>query len=849
MIRKFLFLLVCCFCSLFVHATRLTGIVTDDKGNALPYSSILIKGTTRGVTAGSDGRYSIELSPGSYTIVCQYVGYSRQEKKVTVGNETVVLDFRLALRQLSMAEVVVRPGGEDPAYAIIRHAIKKRRDYENPLDSFTCEAYIKSQIRTRGLPKKIFGQKIDAKDLKSLGVDSAGKGILYLSESLTKVAYKRPDKIKLEVLSGRESGGNGFGFSIPIFMNFYQNNVTVMGDKMHPRGFVSPIADGALNYYRYKFLGSFFEDGKEVNEIRVIPRRKYEPLFSGKIDIVDGEWRIHSLDLLLVKESQLEILDTVNIKQIYAPVESGGAVWQVKNQVVYFTFKLLGIDAVGNFLDVYNNYDIAPAFRKRFFDNVYIKYDTAGNKKTLAYWDSIRPLPLEPDEKANYIIRDSVYRYQQDSMGLRKNRDSLLKQQGPVKPEQLLLTGFDRSNFRQPRPLRYSFSPLLQNISYNTVEGINMKVEGSVSRQLKGGVGDLSFSPHLRYGFHNTRLNAWGELTLNRRSLNREEEDVSASRQTWSLAGGKRVSQFNPENPISEPVNALYTLLFRRNYMKIYENYFVRLGSATRFDNGMRLHVQALYEDRRPVENTLDYSLFKYNSRFFTPNYPVEQLSTQFPRHEAVVTTVDFQYQPGQRFIEFPNSKVSIGSKYPTFGLSYTKGWEGVLGSDVNFDKWRFSVWDNMNFRLRGELRYRLSVGGFLNTHAVYIQDYQHFNGNQTVIASEYLNSFQVAPYYANSTTASFYATGHLEHHFNGFLTNKIPLFRRLNWFLDGGANAFYVRKDNHYEEMFWGLENIFKVLRVDVVASWLDGRYYQTGVRIGLGGLLGDGLRGDRQR
>jgi hypothetical protein len=68
-----------------------------------------------------------------------------------------------------------------------------------------------------------------------------------------------------------------------------------------------------------------------------------------------------------------------------------------------------------------------------------------------------------------------------------------------------------------------------------------------------------------------------------------------------------------------------------------------------------------------------------------------------------------------------------------------------------------------------------------------YIQDYQHFNGNQTLAASEYLNSFQLAPYYANSTTAAFYATGHLEHHFNGFLTNKIPVFRRLNWNLVGG--------------------------------------------------------------
>jgi hypothetical protein len=684
------------------------------------------------------------------------------------------------------------------------------------------------------------------------------------------------------VLSGRQSGGNGFGFSFPTFIDFYRNKVNALGSELNPRGFVSPIADGALGYYRYKFLGSFFEDGKEINEIQVIPRRKFEPLFSGKIDIVDGEWRIYSLDLLLVKESQLQLLDTLEIKQIHAPMtdedgrrvrarqagrkegDSGSAggsgsgtggggsggdeVWMVKNQVVYFTFKILGIDAVGNFLNVYNNYDFTPKFRRKYFNNVLIHYDTAGNKKTRAYWDSIRPLPLEPDEKVNYIIRDSIYQYNRDSMGTRKNRDSLLKKQGPVNAGQVLFGGFNRSDFRQPRPLHYSMDGLLAGLNYNTVEGINIKWEGTLRRALKNGQGDLSFTPHIRYGFHNTRLNPWGELIWNHRKFERDGEDASSSRQTWTLSGGKQVAQFNPDNPITEDVNALYTLLDRRNYMKIYEKYFAALHSSTRFDNGVRLNIQADYEDRLPIVNTSDYSLINYKNRNFTPNYPTEQLSGPFPRHQAALTIVDLQYQPGQRFIEFPNRKVSIGSNYPTFSLSYTKGWDGVLGSDVNFDKWQFSLWDNHNLKLLGLIRYRFAIGGFLNTDRVPIQDYQHFNGNQTLIASDYLNSFQLAPYYANSTTASFYATGHVEHHFNGLLTNKIPLFRRLNWNLVAGANAFYVNSTNHYEEMFWGLDNIFKVLRVDWVTAWLDGRYYQTGIRIGFGGLIGDGLLKGRQ-
>ena len=394
------------------NAGRVSGLVTDQKGEPLPYASVFVKGTTLGTTANNQGRYFLDLETGNYTIVCQHVGYTRQEKAVTISNN-IELNFQLVLQQTTMKEIIIRPGGEDPAYEIIRQAIKKKKDYVEPLDSFTCEAYIKTLIRTRKVPRQILGKKIEQSDRKDMGVDSAGRGIIYLSESLTRVSSKKPGKTKLEVLSGRESGSNGFGFNFPTFTNFYNNNVNVFAmTQLSPRGFISPIADGALTYYRYKYLGSFFEDGKEINQILVIPRRKYEPLFSGTINITEGDWRIHSLDLMLLKESQLQILDTLIIKQIHVPI--GNNIWQTKDQTIYFTFNIFGFDAVGNFLNVYNKYDAAPQFSKKYFNNVVMAYDTAANKKTRQYWDSVRPVQLELEEAKNYHIKDSAFLSQQD---------------------------------------------------------------------------------------------------------------------------------------------------------------------------------------------------------------------------------------------------------------------------------------------------------------------------------------------------------------------------------------------------------------------------------------------------
>lgn len=829
-------------------AGKITGRVLDEKNNPLAYASLLVKEISKGTTCNQEGRYTLDLKPGSYTLIVQYVGYARLEKKIQIGNNDMQLDIQLQPQQLRLNDVVVKSNAEDPAYEIIRNAIKKRETYRAPLDSFTCEAYIKTLVKTRKLPKKILGQKIDSTDWKQMNVDSLGRGIIYLSESLTKIAFKKPDKIKLEVLSGRESGSGGYGFNFPTFINFYENNVNVLTNAFAPRGYVSPIADEALGFYKYHFLGSFFEDGKEINKIQVIPKRKYEPLFSGTINITEGDWRIHSLDLTLTKESQLELLDTVQLKQIHFPVTNN--VWLTKDQIVYFTFNLLGIDAVGNFLNVYNNYDVDPIFNKKYFNKIVVKYDTGVNKKPKSYWDSVRPVPLEPDEIKDYKVKDSMFQYQHDSAYTKHYRDSLRKRQGKISVKNILRDGFTRSNYDPKKWTSVTWQPLLKQISYNTVEGLVVNAEGSISRAFPKIKRQLSFTPHVRYGFSNTHFNTYGTLQWNKRNFSwnnnylSDEDAETFSRSDFSISGGKRVSQFNKEEPIKPLQNSFVTLFYNHNYMKIYENYFAAFNYSARTQGSVKYNINLLYEDRLPLNNTTDFAIVKHGSQKFTSNYPTEILKEQFPRHQAVLATATFEYQPGQKFIQYPRYRMPLGSKYPTFTLSYQKGIKNIFRSDVDFDKWNFAITDNMNFKLAGQLRYRIDVGGFLNNNIVFIQDYRHFNGNRLIAASEYLNSFQLAPYYANSTTASFYTTAHIEHHFNGMLTNKIPLFKRLNWNLVAGSNAFYVNTHNNYVEVFAGLENILKLFRVDVVGAYLNGNKGQVAVRIGLGGLLGGKIR-----
>ncbi len=830
-------MLLLLFCSSFLAllGATVTGKVTDEKGEVLAFASITVKNTAKGVVANSQGLYSLSLDPGEYILVCQYVGYKTEERRIRVAGENKVEDFRLLPQNLAMPEVVIRRG-EDPALKIMRQAIKKREEHNRQIDSFTVDVYIKGLLRSRAIPDRVFGQKIDKSELQRSGIDSSGQGILFLSESLTKVAYKHPGKLKMEVLSSRQSGG-GFGISVPFFVNFYSNNVTLFSGDINPRGFVSPLADGAFHFYTFRYEGNFFEEGRMINRIRVSPRRKNEPLFDGIVQIIDEEWRIHSLSLSVTKEYGLDLLDTVRVTQVHFPVTEN--LWRTQNQVVSVAAKIFGFSVAGDFLNVYSNYNLAPAFKRKFFDRVLMKYDTAFNKRDSLYWDRLRPVPLEKDEKQDFALKDSLYKADREAMYSPKIIDSLRKAQKPVRPLQVIRGGVTRNYYSVSSYKTYTFEPLVKGLQYNTVEGVSLSAHQQLAIRPKNGNWQYEIDWNTRYGFSNSHLNSFASFHILPKADSFRNRSIRFS-------GGKRVLQFNRASPIDETTNSISTLLYRRNYLKIYEAWFGRFEYSKAFENGFRFSISANYEDRMPLENRSDFSFF-YKNRVLLPNHPQELAAIPFQPHSATVASAEISFQPGQRYIEFPHRKISIGSKYPVLQLAYSKGIPQLFNSTADFDKWKFTVSDDVNLKLAGTLRYRFSTGGFLNSRQVDIPDFQHFNGNQILFTFDYLNTFQLAPYYRYSNTEEFYTVLHAEHHFNGLLTNKIPLFNKLKWNLVAGTNTFYVNRNNYYVEAFAGLENIFKIFRVDVVTALQAEPGRQVGVRIGFGGVIGNGIRRSR--
>lgn len=816
--QKFLLVLLMLLQQGLLRAGTISGYVRDENGKPLPYASIYIKNGKEGTTSGVNGFYQLNLPNGNYTLVAQHVGYTKLERSIELSSASSQLDFTLQLQQATLSEVVVKPGAEDPAYEIIRNAIKKRKEYLEEMSGFQCKVYTKEQLQLRDFPNRFLGQRVDFED-----GDTSKRKILYLSETVSNYSVKGPGLDKLEVVSTRVSGNsNSFGLSLPRIINFYQNSIVVQG--LNQRGFISPIASNALHYYRYKYEGSFWEEGKEINRIKVIPKRKFEPVFSGTILITENDWRIHSLQLQLLKESQMEILDTLKIEQLYAPFENDQQ-WVIRKQVLYPTIKRFGFDAIGSSVTVYSDFNLEPGFAPKFFNNIVMKYNEGSNRKSVEYWDSIRPLPLQPEELLDYRKKDSLELARRDPRYL----DSLDRIRNKLSIMGLLLTG--ESFSIQKKRVTINVNSLLQSVSYNTVEGLALAVSGVWNKRLDSlnSGKSISLKPTIRYGFSNGHLNARLQGTYNFGTSNAS---------SLSFSGGKYVFQFNNEAPVGPLVNSFATLWRELNYMKIYEAWYGKLQYRKELNNGFVITGGLNYQDRWSVNNTTDYKWRDLKAREFSPNLPGALLAAPMEAHQAFSTELAISWKPGLRYVEFPDRKLNLGSKYPSMSLALTKGWKGIFGSDVDYLKWESGIRDELNLKIGGLFQYNVSIGGFLQRNAVQVPDLKHFNGNQLLFANPYMSSFQALPYYAYSTNSRLWMEGHVEHHLNGLLTNKIPGFRQLNWFLVGGVNAIWLDGNRHYGEVLIGLENILKIMRVDLVMRFDQGRFSGTYGRLSIRGF-----------
>lgn len=788
------------------QAFAVKGRVVDKKGEGLPFASVYIKGTSNGTTTNDNGNYFITLKTGSYEVVYQYIGYQAVTKKITV-NGPQTLNVTLEPEILSLNEVTITAKDEDPAYPIMRKAIRNRKKHLKEIKKFTCNTYVKGLQRLAKAPKKILGMKVD--------VDT---GIVYFSESVSELSYKKGE-YKEKMISSKVSGNSrGFSFNQASDMetNLYSNIVGNEG--LSERGLVSPVAFNAMLYYRYRYEGSFEENGRTINKIRMIPRRKLAPAFNGYIYIVEDSWRIHSAELALGKGA-VEFVDTLTIKQMYAPV-GDGSVWRPLSVKYIFKFGAFGFKGKGYAICVYSKYNVEPTFQRRFFNNEVMTVSADANKKDSTYWNNIRPVPLTTLEVKDYHEKDSMQVIKES----KPYRDSVDAKRNKLGIAEILYGGYTyRNSYRKER---FSFQPLISTLQYNTVEGVVTDLSLNYRKRYESRR-YFTIDPSFRYGFSNKRFQS---------KLRTSYRFAPKSFGTVWVEGGRYVEQFSRQKSISPFINSYYSLMVEENFLKIYEKAYGQIGYRQELTNGIYFRGSMEFAERSPLVNTSDYKWRDVEDREFTSNVPLnaEIANTDFTFHQALTFNAGLRFRIKQRYISYPNRKIIMGSDYPTLWVRYRKG-IAVGDSDVDYDLLQASVSDRFSWGVMGTSNYNVRAGVFLNKNKMSFMDFRHFSGNQTGLIKGNSDSFQLLDYYKYSTQDR-YLEGHFEHHFNGFIMNGFPLINKLKSQLVASAHYLWTPTSLNYLELGVGLEHIFKVIRFDFVVGLQEGNQISSGFRFGFG-------------
>ena len=806
------------------HFSQVKGTVTDENGSPLSLVTVFEENTFNGTSTNELGQYDLNIKTlGRHILVFKYLGSKTKKISILIEKFPFIQNIKLEEETLSLPEIVINKK-DNPAIAVIKHAIASKKENSNKTAQFKADFYSRGIFKVKNLPKKIFGQKIG--DLNG-SVDSTGTGIIYLSETVSKIIFEKPKNLKERIIASKVSGNdNGFSYNTALstIYDFYENTLE-FGSKI-----ISPIADNAFSYYKFKLEGTFQDENNQmINKIKVIAKRDSEPVFEGFIYIVEDTWEIYAVDLdIKGYRMQQEFVDVMKIKQNFS-FHKKSEIWSKNTQSLEFTAGAFGIKFNGKFSYVYSNYEFQKQFSKKTFSNEIVSFEENSNKKDSVFWNKNRPIPLTIEENTDYLKKDSVHAVRNskkylDSIDKKGNRFRFLS---PI-------MGYSWKNSSQKKSFTYKGLFNFASLNFNTVQGWNLD-SGFLFRNWKEEKEKgktTSISTKFNYGLAEDRLRL--TIEYNHRFNNQNYSTIT-------IAGGSKVNQFNSEEPITKFINSVSTLYFKDNYMKLYNKEFAGITYGQDLGNSFYLKGQLEYQQRKPLFNTTNYTFIK-NDDFYSSNNPLlenDYSTPSFEQHHLTKATISARINFGNKYITRPDGKINIkNDNYPTLYLGYENAFASnekeyeyqLVSTQIKYD---------FNAGNKGTLGINLKAGTFIHGENISFIDYKHFNGNQTHIGNSdrYLNVFNLMPYYSNSTNKSYFEA-HLEHNDKGFIMNKIPLLNKLNSTLALGFHTLAIPNTKPYSEFTIGLDNLgfgkFKIFRVDYIRSSQNG-FQGSGLVFGL--------------
>lgn len=847
------------------------GRLTDSKNNPVPFAAVYDEITYAGTTSNAEGFYELRLAPGNHSIVYKSLGYYVERRNVEVGSAFVTLNMKLTEQAYELKDVVVRPGKEDPAYAIMRKVIGLAPYHQNLVKQYTADVYLRGSIHIIQMPKFI-SKRIEVNGKK--GVIKSGD--IYMEESINQIDFTAPDKYNQKVKSFRTNfpGENSVSPMQIVRASFYQPKI---------EDAVSPLAPNAFSFYKYRYEG-YSKDGEHtIFKIKVIPKRKSQQLLTGYIFIIDQLWCLHSVDV-----SQEMFFGKLDYKEIFSPVKENA--WLPISYVFYVNAAIMGIKANYKYtssvkyqkvelskkstvkpVKVIEEQEPAPlpvkkadpkkqkkqeemeklltkenlnnremvklaglmareatedtaktkSLELKDWNNTKVTIEKDAMKKDTAYWNTVRPIPLTTVETG---LSDSIRLSRTDTLASKKATTTVKKKKERSKFARFVFDGAGFDIFDSTTHVQYKGLIGLGKVDFNTVDGLVFRQNFEISTKIDS-VNQMRFYPSIAWAF-SRKTPMWSFATSYPYAPGRGG--------VIYLSYSKSSADYNNTGAVSPQINAITSLFFRRNYKKYYDDHHISLSNSIDLANGLRFNGIVGYRQEKMLDNHSDFSFFYRDSREYTPNIPVsepEALINNKSGNEAYLG-VRLSFTP-QYYYRIRNGRKQYQhSKYPTFFANYKKAVPGVFSASADFDYLELGARQVKKWGIGHSFSWNITTGHFLSSKKLFLTDYRFFNNQPLpIILGNARNSFFLQGLYENYTNKGFveahviFTTPYLLIKYLPFLSNKI-------WMENLNFNYLYTKKLGHYWEAGYSLSQIYAVGGVGVFAGFKGAEFQSAGVR-----------------
>lgn len=784
------------FSGILAQKTHVHGTVWDaDKGIPMSYVKVQFKNTKIGVVTDSLGKYNIETYYASDSLEFSAYGYLTLSVAVK-KDQSQELNMRMMTAIKKMDEVIITVSYESPAVKLHKRIVAhKEINNKEKLNAYEYENYNKFQLDLNNLGPNFENRDLVKRlDLLLDYLDTAENSTKFLpamlSESISEFYYLKNPKKKKEILNATRVTGienlqfNQFLGQMYFDINIYDNNVNILN-----RSFVSPISNIARSYYNFSLKDSTYIGKNWCYQLDFIPKRSGDMTFEGTMWVHDTTYAIKEITAKISPEANINYVNDLYFEHSFDQIEP--EVWMLTKEKIIIDVKLV------EDTKLYGIYARKTSTRKNFLinkphdvnfynsDNTVETADSASIRSEV-YWEEKRHEELSNQEAGIIEMVDSL------------NTLPFFNRLRNV--TYFLSTGY--------YPLgKIEIGNAYSAISFNPVEkfraAIAIRTSNAFSRRVElggkfaYGFGDEQF----KYGFL-IRYN----ITPKKRGM-------------LSTYYSKDIEQIG-QSPTAAAVGSTFSSIFRTGPLdKLTMVSKIGINLEKDIKKDFILYGGFEWKEYVPLGKA-NYIKFNSTSGLF------DTLNK--------ITTSEFiariRWAKNEEFVGGSFDRSSVGTRYPILSIQGIFGVKDLFGGNYNYQKIEFQMEHSVPIGILGRIRYGFSVGGVFGTAAYpFLKVHE---GSQSYWL--YTNAFNRMSFF--EFISDQYIGGFIENHWEGLLFDRLPYINKLKLRLVSSGRIVYgTISDRHTSEMILpvgtknfnnipyaeasiGIENIGKVLRIDLV-------------------------------